>query len=1155
MDRFSWDIFWRDLSDSYAGRPLSPIISDFREHVLRERSTQFWDVGNEPVLRQPTELPYDRSAPAVRSGVKGVRRFDIDDKLTHQVRESASLLRVGTEMVGLAVVAVLLGRYCRTDSVVVGVTPSDAGRDHAQPLGAVHEPLPIALDLSGSPTFEQLVVRCARAVRMPGWKTRPPLGALIERVSPPRDLTRPTLVQVSYQAHEPAQMGFPGCVVEQVELPAGVLRTDLAFVVADRGGRWSWTVEYDTELYEDETADRLVREFQCLLADCVGNQGMPVMSLGRAPQPPAPNPVPSSQAITAAWRDTAVRQPDACAVSLGDERLDYRLLHQWSDEVARWLGDRGVGPEVPVGVVGKRRTATVAMVLGILKCGGVFVPLPVDLRDAFAGLPRLDIVLDPADPPVSRPTDDTDRDPPSVDIAPDNLFAYYRTSGSTGRPKVIATTHRGIQHYRAYLRDVIGLSAADVVLQIAPLTFDASIRDLLCPLATGAQVRLLSDENARDPFEVSAAVQDTGVTAILAIVPSMLAQVVDTAEGTAPRLRLILVSGEKLDADLALRVRGWAPNARIVNQCGATECTMTSTYHEVSDADIARGVIPIGRTIATAQGYVLDVHGMPVPPGAPGELHLAGPGLNRGYTSPALTASSYVPNPFGPPGSRMFRTGDLVRVSTSGALLHQGRTDHQVKVRGMRVDLEACEAALRRCPGVQAAAATLRNGDLVGYVVGSADGSELRRQLAERLPSAMVPNRYVRLAELPFTATGKVDRRALPDPRAMRERGPSVGPRDAAELRMRACWEDVLERERIGVHDDFFALGGTSLAVARLVRNVNRLPGVELSMAQVFTSPTIEDLCAAEPRMACAAAGHLLRLRKGHPGASPIVVLPDLTGSAARYQRLADEFSGESTILAMEAVGRTPEEQPLRTIADMAAACVSELGRVSDVPIAIAGPDAVPDATGGTPKDNQYSRRPAGDARNRPDPGSHRPGHLKHDLGQQPVTLCGWGVGARVAVALAVLLERLGTPPRLVVAVHPEAEQSADLSPAGRYATACGLPVVGSLDDDAAVAATLRNHKRQGQLPACATHETMRRLIAVFVAAEMAQEDATSDSLLATDLIHVHSGGSPDPGRCAWVRTTGRTRHVGTSSRLAAVPGHDDLRVVGGYLGRELGHG
>jgi hypothetical protein len=488
---------------------------------------------------------------------------------------------------------------------------------------------------------------------------------------------------------------------------------------------------------------------------------------------------------------------------------------------------------------------------------------------------------------------------------------------------------------------------------------------------------------------------------------------------------------------------------------------------------------------------VLDPHGAPVPPGALGELYLAGPGLNRGYTSPALTASSYVPNPFGPAGSRLFRTGDLVRRSPSGALLHHGRTDHQVKVRGVRVELDACEAALRRCPGVRAAAVVLREGNLVAYVVGDADGSQLRRRLAALLPSAMVPNHYVRLPELPHTATGKIDRRGLPDPRTVREQGP-VAPRDAAELRMRACWEDVLARERIGVRDDFFASGGTSLTVALLVRRIEQAFGLELGMAAVFTAPTIEDLCAAHPRTAC--AGHVLRLRTGP---DPVIVVPDVTGGAARYQPLADAL--RRGVFALEAVGRAPGEQPLATITGIAAAYAREL------------------------------------------------------RGLEPSCLVGWGWGARVAVALAGVLERLGTPPRLVVAVHPRAEPPTDGTPVARYAAVCGLPALDGLDGATAVAAVLRHHKRMGQLPPSADDGTMRRLIAVCTAAEAAQRSATTPVPISADLLHVHAAGAPRPDSYAWASGTGRTAHVVAPTELAAVPGSDELAVVGGLLDRESG--
>jgi amino acid adenylation domain-containing protein len=436
---------------------------------------------------------------------------------------------------------------------------------------------------------------------------------------------------------------------------------------------------------------------------------------------------------------------------------------------------------------------------------------------------------------------------------PDALAYVVYTSGSTGRPKGVLTTHGGVANYLAFLADEYGIGPADTVLQLATPTFDASIRETLGPLTTGARLVLASAGEAAEPRRVLERVREHGVTAIMAVVPSVLRPILAEAgrtPGAAGPLRLLLASGEPLPVADARRAREvFGAGLRVVNQWGATECTMSSTLHDVAGNE-ETPVAPVGAPIHNTRVYVLDPELEPAPPGVPGEAYVATPGLARGYGGrPALTAERFVPDPFSAePGARMYRVGDRVRRRRDGVLEFLGRVDQQVKVQGVRVEPGEVEAALRSHPSVGSAAVVAREerpgeARLVAYVV-AADGTgaapaELRAYLADRLPSYMVPAGWVSLEALPLLPNGKLDRRALPDPDGPGAGAEYAAPRTPTEEILAAIWAEVLGVERVGLGDDFFALGGHSLLATRMTARVREAFGTELPLRTLFEAPTL----------------------------------------------------------------------------------------------------------------------------------------------------------------------------------------------------------------------------------------------------------------------------------------------------------------------------
>ncbi|WP_027644813.1 non-ribosomal peptide synthetase [Salinispora oceanensis] len=564
----------------------------------------------------------------------------------------------------------------------------------------------------------------------------------------------------------------------------------------------------------------------------------------------------------------AARTPSAPAVQLDDEVWNYDRLNERANAIGHRLRQLGAGPGDHVAVTAARSPQLVAAVLGVWKAGGAVIALEShqDIvrmhRSAPAAAPRIAIRTGerPEIPGVEVWLDlGTETGPPTGNPAactrPDDAAYVVFTSGSSGTPKGIVGTHRGVLNYFDDLRRRNHLAEGDAVVQLSAASFDAMLRDMFFPLTVGART-VIAPRGGRDVAAVLDLLVGSGATAVVAIVPSVLRELVREAGRsgvTVPRVRTVLVSGERLyhaDVEAAREV---LPNARLHNLYGPSECTMTTTTHDADDGSTTGGGVPIGRPISGTTAYVLDRALNLTPPGYVGELFIAGAGVTRGYWNrPALTAERFVPNPYGHAGERMYRTGDRARLRPDGVLEFLGRTDDQVKIRGQRVELGEVESALLGVPEIREAACRVwdETGALIAYLVWTqghepVTASELRARLAHLLPEYMLPDLFLSLDRLPRTTSGKVDRRALPDQRTLPRSetlGDAVAPRDAAEERMAGVWRDLLGVRSLGVHDSFFELGGHSLLAMRLVALIADSFGVEVPLRAVFAAPTIAAL-------------------------------------------------------------------------------------------------------------------------------------------------------------------------------------------------------------------------------------------------------------------------------------------------------------------------
>ncbi|MCP4662396.1 MAG: amino acid adenylation domain-containing protein, partial [bacterium] len=704
---------------------------------------------------------------------------------------------------------------------------------------------------------------------------------------PERDLSRNPLVQVLLVLQNipmATRQLAPGLDVESVGLGTNEAKFDLSLDLAEGDEGLRGAVVYKTDLFDRTTILRLLGTWRILLEAVVGD---PDQRLSELPLVSTA----ARQQLLREWNDTALpwtdppaatlhqlveaqaeRTPEAIAVEFADQRLSYLELNRRADQLAHYLRSLGIGLEVRVGLCVERSSELVVGLLGILKSGGAYLPLDPDLppeRLSFmieaAGVRVLltQERLLPILPELATPVVCLDRDwaeisatspaLPAPAMDPSNLAYVIYTSGSTGEPKGSMIPHRGIVNQIRWMQAQYRLRTGEAVIQKAPFSFDVSVWETFWPLHSGGRLVVARPGGHRDSAYLAELVATRGVTAVQ-FVPSMLELYLDDARATGV-LRRVFASGEALPYALQQRFFTRFSGIGLTNLYGPTETSVGVTFRDCEPQD-RRRTVPIGRPMLNIRIRLLDRWGASVPIGVTGELAIGGAGVGRGYLGrPDLTAERFVPDGFGPqPGARLYRSGDLARMRPDGAIEYLGRTDHQIKIRGLRIELGEIEAAVGRGPGVRECVVVARDegaGDrrLVAYLVAEGETSEpeLRASLRESLPEYMVPAAMVWLDALPLTPNGKVDRKALPapEPAAYELAVTGVAPRDPIEEILAEIYAQLLGVEGVGVDGDFFALGGHSLLATQLASRVRRMLGVELPLRIVFEHSTLGGLAAA----------------------------------------------------------------------------------------------------------------------------------------------------------------------------------------------------------------------------------------------------------------------------------------------------------------------
>jgi amino acid adenylation domain-containing protein len=801
-------------------------------------------------------------------------------------------------MTFLAAFYALLARYTLQDDIVLGTPVSGRSQLHLEELiGFFVNSLVLRCNLAGDPTFETLVSRVRAAAVAAYAHQELPFEILVEKLKPPRDLSRNPLFQILFQLQHapPTGEAYPA----EPDTSPPLLRTqflpfDLAMNLWERSGQVGGTLQYATDLFRSETAGQMARHYVNLVRAAAANPGVNISKLRIVDDN-------ERRLILADWNKTSLElggdrsvhswvqfyassTPDAAAIVTSDQTLAYSELNQLADSLAVKLQENGVRREVRVAVFMERSPAAIISILAIWKAGGVYVPIdpeyPPDrarfmwedsdskvllVSERTAG--HLDacsdrelIVGDP--PPASEESSGTGAAAPSGptgSTTADDLAYIIYTSGSTGQPKGVMIQHYGLSNVVAAQRALLPVTVKSRVLQFAPLCFDASVFELALAFGSGAAICVPGrDYLLPQTFEFAKTLDDLSIDTVV-IPPPVLATVDPKACAT---LKVILMAGDVCPVGIA---EAWSRQCRVFNLYGPTEATIWATCAELS-GDGRRP--PIGRPIPNTRAYVLDQHRSPAPIGIQGELYLAGRGLARGYLNQIeLTTSSFVPNPFDSSDEygTLYRTGDICKYARDGQLEYIGRLDRQVKVRGFRIELDEVEAALRTSAVVQDCCAAVRAKEsagacIIAYVVPRSLPTvealqDLRTGLARQLPPYMIPASILFIHALPLTPNGKIDRDKLAreDVEVSQFERPVAEPRNAIEKAICSVWREVLGLNRVGVEDSFFDLGGHSLLAVRARTLLANRIGKPIKIADLFQYPTPASL-----------AGHLFSSDEDH---------------------------------------------------------------------------------------------------------------------------------------------------------------------------------------------------------------------------------------------------------------------------------------------------
>ena len=917
-DGWSMGIFISELSSLYAAfcagdpspLPALPLqYADFAvwqkrwlSGVVLETQLNYWrsQLQGSPELLQ---LPTDRPRPVVQTYHGRTQSFELNQDLTQKLQSLSAESGTTLFMTMLAAFVTLLYRYSGQSDILVGTPIANRNRNEIESLiGFFVNTLVLRSNFENNPSFESLLAQVRETTLQAYEHQDVPFEQVVEALQPQRSLSHSPLFQVMFVLQNVPMTEFelPGVTLTQLDGDSTIAKFDLTLSMSEtnRGLVGEW--EYNTDLFDGSTIDRMATHFQNLLSAIVAN---PATTVGELPLLSAAE----RHQLLVEWNDTTAeypidkcihqlfeeqveKTPDAVAVVFGNQQLTYRELNQQANQLAHYLQTLGVRPEVLVGICVERSLEMVVGLLGILKAGGAYVPLdpnyPPERLSYMLADSGVEVLLTEnkwtsqlLEPQVEIICLDSDREKitlynqknPTAVNQGENLAYIIYTSGSTGQAKGVMITHQALSRFTQKAIAEYEITARDSILQFASINFDVAVEEIYPCLCTGATLILRTNEmiaNLETFFSACVDLQLTVLNLPTAYWHQLVADMANADVALPGFLRLVIVGGEKL---LSASVRYWqqyvdklgksdelrptfGDRLQLINAYGPTETTVSATLYRIPIHISTADEVPIGSPLAGVKAYILDANQQPVPIGVPGELYIGGDGLARGYLNrPELTQEKFIPNPFSDqPSERLYKTGDLARYLIDGNIEYLGRIDNQVKIRGFRIELGEVEAVLTQHPAIRETVVIARENialdkQLVAYVVPHQEpaptNSDLRRFLKAQLPDYMMPSAFVVLEALPLTPNGKVDRRALPQPELRPELEPTfVAPQTPTEELVASIWEKVLRVSQVGINDNFFELGGHSLLATQLLLQVNDACRVELPLSKLFEAPTVASL-------------------------------------------------------------------------------------------------------------------------------------------------------------------------------------------------------------------------------------------------------------------------------------------------------------------------
>ena len=982
-DDASLEILLDDLWTGYCASandsdlPMTPQIQ-YSDYAVSQRESldgdefattlDFWraNLRGAPVV---IDLPSDRPRPPIQTGKGQSAGFGLEKELIEQLRMIAVAEDTVLAKVLLAAFYIVLARHSRQKDLLVGSTiPNRDSATLKRLIGPVSNLLPLRINLSGDPTFRTLLSHVNRVTLETQAHQAIPFERLLEELQFQRSLSHAPVFQVVFDLKEMCgtRTEVADLKLSNFEFDDCVTRFDLMVEIFESANQLDFRFGYNTDLFDRATVERLGGHFKRVLEGIVSDPDQNISALPLLSEP-------EEEQVLVNWNNTRTNlaqaacitqlfeaqvavTPEAPAVISKEQFLNYAELNRSANQLAHYLRGLGVGPEDKVGICIKRSIEMAVAVLAVLKAGAAYVPL-----DSMYPPERLRFMIDDADPLVLL-TDqesveklraqgrailslDQDRarwageseDNSNVRIESDNLAYVIYTSGSTGQPKGVAMTQAALVNLLTWQRAHFGPART---LQFASLSFDVSFQEMLSSWCSGGVVVMVAEELRQDPQALLRFISAEKIQRLFLpfVFLQHLAEICDGSDKIPLDLTEVITAGEQLEITPQIaRFMSRLDRVALHNHYGPSETHVATAYELAGPVTEWSRLPSIGRPIANTRIYILDANSSPVPIGVAGELCIGGVAVSRGYLNRSdLTAEKFTPDPFSiQPNARIYRTGDLARYLADGNIEFLGRIDNQVKIRGYRIELGEIEAVLREHDAVRDVAVVARQGKLVAYVCESMERpshevnlwSELRGFIKSKLPEYMAPSIFVKLDALPLTASGKINRQALPVPDESRPdlQQAFVAPRDRLEEQLATLWTNVLPLKSIGVRDNFFELGGDSLLAARLFAQIENRFGQHLPLATLFQSPTIEQLANVLRESGASKEWSSLVAIQPEGSRPPLFCVHAAGANVLIYRPMARHLGHDQPVYALQAQGLDGQSPPLKRVEDMAALYIKEI--------------------------------------------------------------------------------------------------------------------------------------------------------------------------------------------------------------------------------------